>query len=128
SSGAEARIDEENGMRFPQSNWWKSRSLLRPRRQLGGQKTSGAGGNRSFGRQSTRAENHRARETGLADSPTTRHTTLPTSSATRSAPCPSIATPTGRPYASPSGLRNPDKTSLGSPTGDPFSKGMKITL
>jgi len=41
----------------------------------------------------------------------TRQTVLPTSSATNSAPCLSIRTPTGRPWASPSALRKPVSTS-----------------
>ena len=47
----------------------------------------------------------------------TRQTALPTSSATSSAPVASIATPTGRPRASPSGPRKPPSTSTGAPAG-----------
>src|SRR3954451_15357947 len=52
----------------------------------------------------------------------TRHTVFPTSSATKSAPVLSTLTPTGRPNALPSGLRNPVSTSFGSPAGMPFAR------
>jgi glutathione synthase/RimK-type ligase-like ATP-grasp enzyme len=58
----------------------------------------------------------------------TRHTVFPTSSATSSAPRASIATPTGRPRASPSSLRNPVSTSTGAPAGFPPANGTKTTL
>jgi hypothetical protein len=58
----------------------------------------------------------------------TRQITLPTSSATSSAPRASIATPTGRPSASPFSLRNPVSTSTGAPDGLPAAKGTKTTL
>ncbi len=59
----------------------------------------------------------------------TRQITLPTSSATSNAPCLSSATPTGRPKAVPSALRNPVSTSTGAaPEGLPCAKGTKITL
>src|SRR6266571_5064686 len=58
----------------------------------------------------------------------TRHTALPTSSATNSAPCLSILTPTGRPWASPLSLRKPVSTSCGFPAGLPSANGTKITL
>ncbi len=60
--------------------------------------------------------------------PETRHTTFPTSSATSSAPRVSIATPTGRPIASPFSLTNPVSTSIGMPAGLPSLNGTKITL
>ena len=53
---------------------------------------------------------------------------LPTSSATSSAPDLSIATPTGRPIASPFSLTNPVNTSIGCPDGMPCANGTKITL
>src|SRR5262245_31402760 len=58
----------------------------------------------------------------------TRQIVLPTSSATSSAPDLSIATPTGRPCASPASLKKPVRTSSGWPEGRPPSKGTKITL
>jgi hypothetical protein len=58
----------------------------------------------------------------------TRQIVLPTSSATRSAPDLPTATPTGRPCAVPSALKNPVRTSSGGPEGRPPSKGTKITL
>jgi uncharacterized protein DUF1194 len=58
----------------------------------------------------------------------TRQTTLPTSSATSSAPLRSMATPTGRPNASPSLLRKPVRMSTGMPAGRPSLNGTKITL
>jgi hypothetical protein len=58
----------------------------------------------------------------------TRHTTLPTSSATSNAPFLSIATPTGRPNAVPSGLTKPVSTSIGGPAGLLFLKGTNTTL
>jgi hypothetical protein len=58
----------------------------------------------------------------------TRQTVLPTSSATSSAPRESIATPTGRPRASPSSLRKPVSTSTGVPAGLPPAKGTKTIL
>jgi glutathione synthase/RimK-type ligase-like ATP-grasp enzyme len=60
--------------------------------------------------------------------PLTRQTVLPTSSATSSAPRESMATPTGRPLASPSSLRKPVSTSTGAPDGLPLAKGTKTTL
>src|SRR2546423_10377388 len=53
---------------------------------------------------------------------------FPTSSATSSEPSPPIATPTGRPIASPRGVMKPVSTSIGCPEGTPFRKGTKITL
>ena len=53
---------------------------------------------------------------------------LPTSSATSSAPGRSIATPTGRPSASPASLTKPVRTSVGCPEGRPSANGTKITL
>ena len=58
----------------------------------------------------------------------TRQITLPTSSAISRAPLLSIATPTGRPMASPFSLTKPVSTSTGSPDGLPPEKGTKITL
>jgi glutathione synthase/RimK-type ligase-like ATP-grasp enzyme len=58
----------------------------------------------------------------------TRQTVLPTSSAMSSAPRESMATPTGRPRASPSSSRNPVSTSTGAPAGFPPAKGTKTTL
>src|SRR6185295_11188422 len=51
--------------------------------------------------------------------PLTRHTVFPTSSATSNAPCASIATPTGRPDASPFAFTKPVSTSIGAPDGMP---------
>jgi len=66
---------------------------------------------------------------GYAQFDVTRQTTLPTSSATSKAPFLSMATPTGRPHASPSGLRKPLRTSSGAaPEGLPCANGTKITL
>jgi len=58
----------------------------------------------------------------------TRQITLPTSSATSNAPRSAMATPTGRPNASPSSLRKPVKISVGCPEGRPSANGTKITL
>ena len=58
----------------------------------------------------------------------TRQIVFPTSSATSSDPVLSIATPTGRPIASPFSLMNPPRTSVGGPAGLPPRKGTKITL
>jgi len=58
----------------------------------------------------------------------TRQMAFPTSSATSSAPCRSIATPTGRPMASPSSVTNPERTSIGSPAAALPANGTKITL
>ena len=58
----------------------------------------------------------------------TRQTVFPTSSATSSAPRESMATPTGRPLASPSSLRKSVSTSTGKPDGLPPAKGTKTTL
>src|SRR3982074_871375 len=55
---------------------------------------------------------------GRTPAPLTRQIVLPTSSATSSAPLVSIATPTGRPRASPPSLTKPGSTSLGSPAAD----------
>src|SRR5262249_26722727 len=49
----------------------------------------------------------------------TRQTVFPTSSATSRAPVRSIATPTGRPRASPASLTKPVKTSSAAPEGLP---------
>lgn len=63
------------------------------------------------------------------DDAVTRQIALPTSSATSNPPRPSIATPTGRPMASPLLLTNPVSTSTGIADGLPLSsKGTKITL
>ena len=62
------------------------------------------------------------------DAALTRQITLPTSSATSSAPFASSTTPTGRPYAWPSSLKNPVSTSTGGPTARPSTNGTKITL
>jgi hypothetical protein len=51
-----------------------------------------------------------------------------TSSATSNEPFASSATPTGRPFAQPSWLRSPVRTSSGAPLGLPPSNGTKITL
>ena len=69
-----------------------------------------------------------AARVGIDDGPTTRQTVLPTSSATSRPPPLSIATPTGRPQASPSGLRKPFSTSIGGPDGLAPLNGTKITL
>ena len=58
----------------------------------------------------------------------TRQTALPTSSATSSAPRLSMATPTGRPIASPFSFTNPVSTSTAGPLGIPSANGTKITL
>src|SRR4029079_8987012 len=58
----------------------------------------------------------------------TLHTVFPTSSATSSAPRLSIATPTGRPIASPLSSTKPVRTSMGAPLGAPPENGTKITL
>ena len=58
----------------------------------------------------------------------TRQIVLPTSSATSNAPRESIATPTGRPCASPASVRNPVSTSTGVPAGFPPANGTKMTL
>src|SRR5688572_24205833 len=58
----------------------------------------------------------------------TRQITFPTSSATSNAPRLSIATPTGRPMASPFSLTNPVNTSIGGPAGLPAVNETKITL
>jgi len=60
--------------------------------------------------------------------PTARQTALPTSSATNSAPRLSMATPTGRPQASPFSLTNPVSTSIGIPAGLPCANGTNTTL
>ena len=69
-----------------------------------------------------------SREENYGAAAVTRQTTLPTSSATSNAPRLSIATPTGRPWASPRPFRKPVTTSIGSPDGRPRLNGMKITL
>jgi hypothetical protein len=58
----------------------------------------------------------------------TRQMTFPTSSATSNAPLPSIATPTGRPIASPFSRTKPVRTSIDGPDGLPPENGTKITL
>ena len=58
----------------------------------------------------------------------TRQTALPTSSATNKPPRRSIATPTGRPRASPASFTKPVNTSVALPAGTPFANGTKITL
>lgn len=70
----------------------------------------------------------RATRVAIDDGPTTRQIMLPTSSATSRPPPLSIATPTGRPQASPSGLRKPFSTSTGGPDGLAPLNGTKITL
>ena len=57
-----------------------------------------------------------------------RQIVLPTSSATSNPPRVSTATPTGRPYASPSGLRKPVSRSIGMPVGLPLANGTNTTL
>ena len=58
----------------------------------------------------------------------TRQTVFPTSSAIKRAPVLSTATPTGRPRASPSALRNPVTTSSALPFGRPPLNGTNTTL
>src|SRR5262249_42006955 len=58
----------------------------------------------------------------------TRQTVLPTSSATSKAPDLAMATPTGRPSASPAWSTNPVSTSKGLPAGRPSRKGTNTTL
>ena len=57
----------------------------------------------------------------------TRHTSFPTSSATRSAPVLSMATPTGRPRATPSSVRKPVRKSAGGPEGFSPENGTNAT-
>src|SRR4051812_16657883 len=64
----------------------------------------------------------------LAGERVTLQIELPTSSATSSAPPLSIATPTGRPIATPDGSTNPVSTSMGLPLGFPPENGTNITL
>src|SRR5205085_117979 len=58
----------------------------------------------------------------------TRQTVLPTSSATSRPPRRSMATPTGRPRAWPSGITKPVSTSTGGPAGTPSTNGTNTTL
>src|SRR5688572_26524481 len=58
----------------------------------------------------------------------TRQIVLPTSSATSRAPRVSIATPTGRPLASPLSFTKPVRTSTSGPDGAPFANGTNTTL
>jgi hypothetical protein len=52
---------------------------------------------------------------------------LPTSSATSSAPCLSMASPTGRPIAWPLSFTNPINTSTGSPAGEGYEHDLVAT-
>jgi hypothetical protein len=58
----------------------------------------------------------------------TLQTVLPTSSAISKAPVLSIATPTGRPRASPLAFKNPVTTSSALPCGRPPLNGTNTTL
>src|SRR5688500_7524448 len=79
-------------------------------------------------RSSVISHRHTSQDPLPAPLPVTRQMVLPTSSATSSAPRPSMATPTGRPIASPFSRTNPVSRSTGMPDGLPSANGTKITL
>lgn len=133
ASGARARHASAGGSRAPRWPGHGARGQC-----TGGVRRTAKGGDATL--VSARARRRRAPGMSCNEAPArrgpgnyraaavTRQTLLPTSSATNKAPCLSMATPTGRPRASPSSLTKPVSTLTGSPAGLPPLNGTKITL